>query len=39
MREVIGDRSVNEVLTTGRQEIAAKMEEKLQKMCAQYENG
>ena len=39
MREVIGDRSVNEVLTTGRQEIAAKMEEKLQKMCDQYENG
>ena len=39
MREVIGDRSVNEVLTTGRQEIAASMEEKLQKMCDQYENG
>ena len=39
MREVIGDRSVNEVLTTGRQEIASKMEEKLQKMCDQYENG
>ena len=39
MREVIGDRSVNEVLTTGRQEIAAKMEEKLQDMCDQYENG
>ena len=39
MREVIGDRRVNEVLTTGRQEIAAKMEEKLQDMCDQYENG
>ena len=39
MREVIGDRSVNEVLTTGRQEIAAKMEVKLQQMCDQYENG
>ena len=39
MREVIGDRSVNEVLTTGRQEIASSMEEKLQKMCDQYENG
>jgi membrane protease subunit HflK len=39
MREVIGDRSVNEVLTTGRQEIASKMEDKLQKMCDQYENG
>ena len=39
MREVIGDRSVNEVLTAGRQEIATKMEEKLQEMCDQYENG
>ena len=39
MREVIGDRSVNEVLTTGRQEIAAQMEIKLQEMCDQYENG
>ena len=39
MREVIGDRSVNEVLTAGRQEIAAKMEVKLQEMCDQYENG
>jgi membrane protease subunit HflK len=39
MREVIGDRSVNEVLTAGRQEIATKMEENLQEMCNQYENG
>ncbi|SVA80726.1 uncharacterized protein METZ01_LOCUS133580 [marine metagenome] len=39
MREVIGDRSVNEVLTTGRQEIATDMENKLQKMCDQYDNG
>ena len=39
MREVIGDRSVNEVLTTGRQEIATEMENKLQKMCDQYDNG
>ena len=39
MREVIGDRSVNEVLTAGRQEIATKMEENLQEMCDQYENG
>ena len=39
MREVIGDRSVNEVLTTGRQEIATDMEQKLQEMCDQYENG
>ena len=35
MREVIGDRSVNEVLTAGRQEIATRMEEKLQEMCDQ----
>ena len=39
MREVIGDRSVNEVLTTGRQEIATDMEKKLQEMCDQYDNG
>ena len=39
MREVIGDRSVNEVLTTGRQEIATDMENKLQEMCDQYDNG
>ena len=39
MREVIGDRSVNEVLTTGRQEIATSMEQKLQEMCDQYDNG
>ena len=39
MREVIGDRSVNEVLTIGRQEIATDMEQKLQAMCDQYDNG
>ena len=39
MREVIGDRSVNEVLTTGRQEISTSMEQKLQEMCDQYDNG
>ncbi|HSK78211.1 MAG TPA: FtsH protease activity modulator HflK [Thermoanaerobaculia bacterium] len=39
MREVIGDRSVNEVLTVGRQEIAAEVEQSLQKLCDQYENG
>jgi modulator of FtsH protease HflK len=39
MREVIGDRSVNEVLTVGRQEIAAKVEQRLQALCDQYENG
>lgn len=39
MREVIGDRSVNEVLTVGRQEIAALVERQLQELCDQYETG
>ena len=39
MREVIGDRSVNEVLTIGRQEIAAEVEVRLQELCNQYETG
>jgi modulator of FtsH protease HflK len=39
MREVIGDRSVDEVLTVGRQEIAGEIERKLQALCDQYENG
>lgn len=39
MREVVGDRSVNEVLTVGRQEIAGEVEQRLQTLCDQYENG
>jgi membrane protease subunit HflK len=39
MRAVIGDRSVNEVLTVGRQEIATEVEKHLQEMCVLYENG
>jgi membrane protease subunit HflK len=39
MREVIGDRSVNEVLTIGRQEIASAVEKRLQELCDQYETG
>lgn len=39
MREVIGDRSVNEVLTVGRQEIAGQVEQRLQTLCDQYETG
>jgi membrane protease subunit HflK len=39
MREVVGDRSVNEVLTVGRQEISAEVERRLQHLCDQYENG
>ncbi len=39
MREVVGDRTVNEVLTIGRQEIADVVAQKLQKMADQYETG
>jgi membrane protease subunit HflK len=39
MREVVGDRSVNEVLTVGRVEIANTVTEKLQGLCDQYETG
>jgi membrane protease subunit HflK len=39
MREVVGDRSVNEVLTVGRQEIADEVERRLQDLCDQYETG
>jgi membrane protease subunit HflK len=39
MREVVGDRSVNEVLTIGRVEIANTVTEKLQTLCDQYETG
>ena len=39
MRAVIGDRSVSEVLTVGRQEIASEVERRLQELCDQYETG
>ncbi len=39
MRKVVGDRTVNEVLTFGRQEIADVVREKLQGFCNQYETG
>lgn len=39
MRKVVGDRTVNEVLTVGRQEVASSMEVLLQEMCDDYENG
>ncbi len=39
VRRVVGDRTVNEVLTVGRQEIAALVEQQLQELCAQYETG
>jgi membrane protease subunit HflK len=39
MREIVGDRTVNEVLTVGRQEIADSVSRKLQGLCDQYETG
>ena len=39
MREVVGDRSVNEVLTVGRQEVASEVEKRLQELCDEYETG
>ena len=39
MREVVGDRTVTEVLTVGRQEIATRVEERLQALTDQYEMG
>ena len=39
MRKIVGDRTVNEVLTVGRQEVASSMEVLLQRMCDEYENG
>lgn len=39
MRSVVGDRSVNEVLTVGRQEIQDEVEKRLQQLCTQYETG
>jgi membrane protease subunit HflK len=39
MREVVGDRTVTEVLTVGRQEIEVEVETKLQDLADQYEMG
>jgi membrane protease subunit HflK len=39
MREVVGDRTVTEVLTVGRQEIATTSEQLLQTLANQYEMG
>ncbi len=39
MRSIVGDRSVNEVLTVGRAEIATEVEQRLQELCNQYETG
>lgn len=39
MRKTVGDRTVNEVLTVGRQEVASNVEVLLQQMCNEYQNG
>jgi membrane protease subunit HflK len=39
IRGVVGDRSVTEVLTIGRQEIASEVERRLQELCDQYDTG
>ncbi|MFH1313691.1 MAG: FtsH protease activity modulator HflK [Candidatus Eisenbacteria bacterium] len=39
MRRVVGDRTVNEVLTIGRQEVADNVLQQLQELCDQYETG
>ncbi|MEZ5333550.1 MAG: protease modulator HflK [Thermoanaerobaculia bacterium] len=39
MRQVVGDRTVDEVLTVGRQEVASLVEQRLQELCDQYETG
>ena len=39
MREIIGDRTINEVLTSGRSEIQQEVKDKLQSLANQYELG
>jgi membrane protease subunit HflK len=39
MQKVVGDRTVNEVLTVGREEIADLAEQQLQVLCNRYETG
>jgi len=39
MRQVVGDRTVNEVLTVGRAEAAMEVQVDLQELCDQYETG
>ena len=39
MRQVVGDRSVNDVLTVGRQAVASEVKTRLQALCDQYEMG
>lgn len=39
MRQIVGDRTVNEVLTVGRTEIGGKLEELIQEVCSSYSMG
>ncbi|MFN8177505.1 MAG: FtsH protease activity modulator HflK [bacterium] len=39
MRRVVGDRTVNEILTVGRAEAATLVEQQLQVLCEEYETG
>ncbi len=39
MRQIVGDRTVNEVLTVGRSEIAGKLKELVQDLCREYSLG
>lgn len=39
VRGIVGDRTVNEVLTIGRQEISVTVQTMLQELCDQYETG
>ncbi len=39
MRQVVGDRTVNEVLTIGRTEVATKAQELIQALCTEYSLG
>lgn len=39
MREIVGNRTVNEVLTVGRAEVATMVQEEIQKLCSEYSLG
>ena len=39
MRQIVGDRTVNEVLTVGRAEISSQAELLIQELCDEYESG
>lgn len=39
MRQIVGDRTVNEVLTTGRTEIGSKLQQLIQEICNEYSMG